>query len=187
MPRKQASKKTPRGTTEEQIPEEISETEQWRLIQESGVLNSIQKPSPSQEPDTFDRIFDTVLFVIPFSFLYLMMDIIVHQQYRQNPTVGDYAGRLIPAIPVISIIIYYINIRKSQRLVQVGAFVASIALGMRLIWIVNRSSWLIITRQGPPVATLWIYSIVILDLLPAVLSLVIICGWLWWAGMQLIF
>ena len=73
MAGKSAARKPQPHPTVEEIPKD----EQWRIIQESGVLKSIgrdAKPNMSQELDTLDRVFDTVLFVIPFSFLYLMMD-----------------------------------------------------------------------------------------------------------------
>ena len=51
---------------------ELAEAEQWRLINNTGVLQKIdnaEKPS-----DAADEIFNAVLLIIPFSFLYLMMD-----------------------------------------------------------------------------------------------------------------
>lgn len=63
---------------------EISEEEQRRLINESGVLNKIPKPeldaSGAEEyPEiTFgEEVLNTVLYVVPFSFLLVMMDMCV--------------------------------------------------------------------------------------------------------------
>ncbi len=66
--------------------EEISEEEQWRLINQSGVLSNISKPSgmesrakdedrDSDEPFSplCEEIFQSILFIIPMSSLYVMM------------------------------------------------------------------------------------------------------------------
>ena len=81
----------------------------------------------------------------------------------------------------------------------------SLAAGTRLIWLVNRAPWYVIMRQvrpnvlfvrnplptrraqGPPLATIWIYAITILDLLPAVVGLCIVAAWVWWSGLNVFF
>ena len=68
--------------------EEIPEDEQWKIIEKSGVLKNIPRsaqPAPSKEQteeevdeDLFspicNEIFNAILFIIPFSSLYIMMD-----------------------------------------------------------------------------------------------------------------
>lgn len=69
---------------------EISEEEQWRLINESGVFKIPRPDQPDQKlpiPPTSDdntdnptfgeEIFNTILYVVPFSFLLLMMEMYV--------------------------------------------------------------------------------------------------------------
>ena len=113
--------------------EEIPEDEQWRIIEQSGVLKNI----PREEIDTQERprvevasdvddalcsplceeIFNAILFIFPFSSLYVMMDMYVlilfsdylihlprsdslaHRQYAQpNPPVRI-LGNLITNLP----------------------------------------------------------------------------------------
>jgi len=169
-----------RTPTEQDIPE----NEKWRLIHESGVLKA--EASKGLDSDLESPIFDTILFVIPFSFLYLMMDMLVHMQYGQHPSTRDYVQRLSTAVPVLFLLVYNINHRKSWRRVQLGLFVASLLLGMRLVWIVNHAPWYVIIKQGPPLATLWVYAIAVLDLTGAVTSLALVGVWLWWFGMKLL-
>ena len=58
----------------------IPEDEQWRLVNESGVLQDLVSQIPKQEreivePITFgDEIFNSMVFLIPFSTLYFCMD-----------------------------------------------------------------------------------------------------------------
>jgi hypothetical protein len=60
----------------------IPEDEQWRLINDSGLLRKIGDDTPelsTKEPDEVppDDIFDAVFLIIPFSFLLLIMDMSV--------------------------------------------------------------------------------------------------------------
>jgi hypothetical protein len=41
--------------------------------------------------------------------------------------------------------------------------------------------------QCPPLATIWIYTIVQLDVVPAVANLAIVAAWVKWKGLKLIF
>lgn len=49
-----------------------------------------------------DEIFNAVVYIIPFSFLLFMMDILVHRQYGRTATYKDIADRLGPGIPSTS-------------------------------------------------------------------------------------
>jgi hypothetical protein len=63
---------------------EISEEEQWRLIKKSGLLSKIDMKPPELSKDEnvaaddekplAEEIFDTTLYLIPFSFLLMMME-----------------------------------------------------------------------------------------------------------------
>jgi hypothetical protein len=63
---------------------EISEEEQWRLINETGILKeAIPRPSAvveaEEKEDTplAEEIFNSVILIIPFSFLLLMFEMCV--------------------------------------------------------------------------------------------------------------
>ena len=68
--------------------EEIPEDEQWKIIEKSGVLKNIPRstqPAPSTEQvedvdeEPFspicNEIYNSILLIIPFSSLYIMMDV----------------------------------------------------------------------------------------------------------------
>ncbi|KAJ3817088.1 hypothetical protein F5880DRAFT_121368 [Lentinula raphanica] len=65
---------------------DIPEDEQWRLINESGVLHKIssdEAPTDS-EYTSMDEILDTSMIIIPFCSLLLLMDILIHNQYGRQ-------------------------------------------------------------------------------------------------------
>jgi hypothetical protein len=66
----------------------LPEEEQWRLINESGILKrlsrapaprseSVENNSDEEDTSTSDEIFNAVLLIIPFSFLLLLMEMYV--------------------------------------------------------------------------------------------------------------
>jgi hypothetical protein len=68
----------------DQSATEIPEDEQWRLVNESGILgkvSSINKKQVTNDEDEAttlaEELFGAVLLIIPFSFLLLMMEMFV--------------------------------------------------------------------------------------------------------------
>ncbi|KAJ7591140.1 hypothetical protein C8J56DRAFT_934782 [Mycena floridula] len=153
---------------------EIPESEQWRLINESGILKKDQTEPPiDAEPKPLaQEILEAIFFIVPFSFLLLMMEILIHFQYNQKPSLETLFNRMISGVPIMSIFIFYTLRYKHYRKMQFFLFVLSTLVGPRMIYLLNHASWLVNMRQCPPLATIWIYAIVQLDLGPAVLSLV---------------
>ncbi|KAG0709542.1 hypothetical protein DFH29DRAFT_2158 [Suillus ampliporus] len=171
---------------------EIPEDEQWRLIQEAGVLRKIsdtQKPAETTdnaEPlPLAEEIFNAVVLIMPFTFFLIMMDILIHQQYAQRPTVSDVAQRLLTNFPILSTFVFYTTRHKANPRLQLALFLLSLGVGPRMIWLVNRGSWLVNIRQCPQFATIWLYTVVQLNLNWAALSLVMIGAWTWFTGMKL--
>ncbi|KAH7922457.1 hypothetical protein BV22DRAFT_1017229 [Leucogyrophana mollusca] len=208
MPRNRKAKSQAAPPSAADQTTEISEDEQWRLIQESGVLQKISQSDASKgnidtedpsadvdgRPPLADEIFSAVILLIPFSFFLLLMDILIHQQYAKRPSAGEFAEHLINSVPILFIFIFYSQSicclaparYKANTRMQIALFLLSLGVGPRMIWLINRGSWLVNMRQCPRFATIWLYTVVQLDLAPAVLSLAMIGGWSWWAGMKLI-
>jgi len=166
---------------------EISEEEQWRLINETAILKDARNTTVAKQEDTplAEEIFSAITLIVPFSFLLFMFDLLIHNQYGRQPTFGDFADRLIPNVPIMSAFIFYTTRYKRTRKMQAFLFVLSLVVGPRMMWLINRGSWLVNMRQCPPLATIWVYTIVQLDLVPAVIGLAIVAGWVKWMGLRL--
>jgi len=91
---------------------------------------------------------------------------------------------------------------KHHRRMQYFLFILSCVVGSRLIYQYKRASWLVnmkqvihqspnlhvvlnIHFQCPPLVTVWIYTILQLDLGPAVLSLFTVASFVWWKGIEI--
>ncbi|KZT62400.1 hypothetical protein CALCODRAFT_426312 [Calocera cornea HHB12733] len=184
MPSSTRNKRRPaKISTPPNITDEIPEDEQWRLVQESGILEQIPTRTPEEPPEATselaaqaenDDIFQCLVYLIPFSSLYALMDILVHQQYRQEVTFYGEARKLIEAVPILAVFIFYTNRHKARRWVQGFLTLLTCASGMRLFWVVNKGTWTSVMRQAAPLSTIWIYGIVQLHLIPAMISLCVI-------------
>jgi hypothetical protein len=102
---------------------DIPEDEQWRLVNQSGILNQIptakQEDKPAEEPvELAEEIFNAAVIVVPFTFLLVLMEVyallfmclclffilnydcrLVHFQYRQQPTFAAIKDRLVSGFP----------------------------------------------------------------------------------------
>jgi len=182
---------------------QISEEEQLRLIEQTGILKEIipvsgqgheaSSTSPRANVDEdedyplTEEIFAATTLLIPMSFLLLMMYILIHFQYGQQPSWDVITNRMLSSVPILAIFIFYTNRYKHNRWVQAGFFVLSVMSGTRMIYQVNYSNWLLNMQQCPPIGTIWVYTVLQLDLGPAALALSTVGIWVWWTGAQLVF
>ncbi|KAI0663013.1 hypothetical protein C8Q70DRAFT_485127 [Cubamyces menziesii] len=190
--RQQAAASAASKTTAMDIPEE----EQWRIIKQSGILEQIPSTTPKGQTEEneegdyeisplADEIFRALYLAIPMSFMLLLMEILVHYQYGRKPSYDALRDRMLPGVPIIMVFVFYTNRYKTDRRVQIAFFWLSCICGTRMVWLLNRGNWLTVMRQSPPIATAWIYTVVQLDLGPAVLSLIVTATYTWYKGFKL--
>lgn len=72
--------------------------------------------------------------------------------------------------------------RLQHPLRQAVFFGASVAAGCYLIYISNTFGYLATMKQAPPLACLWLWAVIELDLAWAVLSLAVAAVFLWRGG-----
>ncbi|KAG9045151.1 hypothetical protein FS837_006950 [Tulasnella sp. UAMH 9824] len=89
--------------------EDIPAEEQERLIKESGLLGQVQKiQRASEQPVDFaDNVFNAVLHVIPLAFLYVIMDVLIHQQYSQDHSMKESLKRVVSGLPFLALLVFY--------------------------------------------------------------------------------
>ncbi|WWC61979.1 uncharacterized protein I303_104566 [Kwoniella dejecticola CBS 10117] len=153
------------------------ETSQLRPDEEqTGVLESEKEDGDGGEEGD-DEIFNTLIMAVPFTFLYLLLDILVHLQYNHRPGIEGLVKGSLTALPT--------NRYPNHWLTNPFLMFSSIFSGCRLIWLVNKASWSVVTAQAPPMGTMWILTIVQLPLSRAVLVLGTVAAWIWWEDMKL--
>ncbi|KAF8974229.1 hypothetical protein BDZ97DRAFT_1751072 [Flammula alnicola] len=176
---------------------EIPEDEQWRLINQSGILNSASietmtsveaaaTQDSTEVPSLSDDIFNAVLLIIPFSSILLLMEILIRQQYGKTASMEAIMDRMVPGVPILSIFIFYTVRYKQHRRIQTLLFTISVLVGSRMLYLIDNASWLVNMKQCPALATIWIYTIVQLDLELAVVSLLTVGAFVWWKDLKIL-
>ncbi|KAJ7068186.1 hypothetical protein C8F01DRAFT_1117216 [Mycena amicta] len=163
----------------------ISQEEQWRLIDQSGVLKKLQTEEREEELSLGEEIFNASLVIIPTYFLLVLMDILTYQQYGQGVNLKTILDRATQAVPILSIFIFYSTRYKRDPRMQTLLFLLGTASGSRMLFLLKRSSYLVNMQQTPPLVTLWIYTVVQMDLGLAVSNLVLVAGFCWWKQLNL--
>jgi len=198
--KRQADKNQGQNAPGLQIPRE----ELLRLVDQTGILEKVpasdHEPTPSSIPPRAsqengddeeyplaEEIFAATTLLIPMSFLLLMMYILIHFQYGQRPSWDVISNRMLSGVPILAIFVFYTNRYTHTRWMQAAFFVLSVTSGMGLIYRVNYSNWLVNMQQCPPLGTIWVYTILQLDLGPAVMALAAVAAWVRWSGARLVF
>lgn len=145
------------------------------IIQQSNIKDKLD--SHPDDDLEIGEVFAAILYIIPFSFLYLLMDLLVSAQYNQWPSFKEEAIQMAKAIPLISLIIFYSNRYASKTWMQIIYFLSSIALGISLIKLINDAPSYQIIKRAPSIGMLWVYTVVQAKLSYAVISCISIAVW----------
>ncbi|EGG04099.1 uncharacterized protein MELLADRAFT_108727 [Melampsora larici-populina 98AG31] len=196
---------------------DISQADQMKLIEQTGILSRIPMSKPSQtkrdsqkpllefakheipkltpesdessteeeeeESDTLplwvDRAFDTFLWTIPFCTIFICLDVAIHAQYGQEVSFNTELKRLVNVAPSLIVLIHFTLHSPKHLFTRFTLFGLSAIGGSYMVFVMNKYSYLLVMKQTPALGTLWIYSVVRMDLIDAVISLVIVAGWCW--------
>ncbi|KAJ1028559.1 hypothetical protein NDA16_001725 [Ustilago loliicola] len=131
----------------------------------------MEEQSATEMSPKVESILDLVIWTMPFGFMYTLLDVLVRQQYGETVGLQDEAMRLVRALPVLAFFIHHNLTTKHQALIQWLLFFTCSACGCSLLYIVNKSSYDVVVQRVAPLGTLWIFSVVRLDLIPACISL----------------
>ncbi|PWN35797.1 uncharacterized protein FA14DRAFT_160800 [Meira miltonrushii] len=135
---------------------------------------------PTGMSTTAERVLDTLIWTIPFAFLYLMLDILIQQQYAIQPNLWEQFLRLINTLPILTIFIYATAVRGNSIMprfaLQLLFLTLGTATGCGFLYIYMRSAQGVVVRRTAPLGTLWIYCTTKMDLSLTVVSLAVIYG-----------
>ncbi|PWZ00485.1 hypothetical protein BCV70DRAFT_216671 [Testicularia cyperi] len=134
-----------------------------------------------------ESVLDLLIWTMPFGFMYTLLDVLVRQQYGETVGFFDQGKRLVGAIPLLALFIYYNLTSRRKVLLQVILFSISVVCGCSLIYIVNKSPYDVVVQRVAPLGTLWIFAVVRLDLLPACVGLAIVAGFVQHQHLKIVF
>ncbi|KAI9302149.1 hypothetical protein BJ944DRAFT_270370 [Cunninghamella echinulata] len=159
--------------------DDIPIAEQERIINQSGLLAKAKQREQElkrQELDTSTAqyIWQAIFLSIPFGFLLAAFDITVKVQFDEPWDYYSLGIKAVKSAPALAPMIYLTNRYKQKTLTQIIMMLGSLLVGSFLLYTLHHSPSLGQMLRSPGLATLWVYFIIQLDLVPAVLSLMIV-------------
>jgi len=165
-----------------------------------GLLNTAERDGKAESVDDVDgplvgRLGDSVMLSISLTMLHMTFDVLVQNQYAVDIEWPATCERGLQAFAVFFILMYCLhphpepsslipNILPAYRhlLSQTLFMAGSVAAGCYLIYITNEHTYYAVMKRAPALGCLWIWSVIELELLPAVGSLGLSAAYLLWNG-----
>ncbi|KAI0857946.1 hypothetical protein F4860DRAFT_505689 [Xylaria cubensis] len=147
---------------------------------------------------TAERIMDSLLWTVSLAMLHFTLDVLVQNQYAMEISWPQIMKRALIAFNVFFAFFYVLHPHPSSPVLMPGLprrfqhplrqtifFVASTVSGCYLIDISSNYGYMAVMKQSPPLGCLWIWSVIELDLIPALVSLSIAGGFFYQGGYSL--
>ncbi|OAA63543.1 hypothetical protein SPI_03706 [Niveomyces insectorum RCEF 264] len=142
-------------------------------------------------PPRAERILDTLLWSVSLATLHFTLDVLVQNQYAVAIEWPEVVARALRALAVLALLFYNLHrhpsdprllpglpARFQHPLRQTVFFVAGTVTGCYLVHITNNYGYIAVMQQAPPIGCLWVWSVIELDLVWAVVSLAVTGGFL---------
>ncbi|MCJ1401612.1 hypothetical protein MMC11_004828 [Xylographa trunciseda] len=149
-------------------------------INRDGTL-SVPEDSPPEE-NLIGPVGEALFYTITLTMLHFTLDVLVHQQYRQEIGWNMIVQRTAITFPILGVLVYIFHPRAAAIWAQVMFLGLSVAAGCYVIYSSNVESYFAVMKRAPPLGTLWVWSVIEMRLEVALLSVVAVLGYFWWGG-----
>ncbi|KAL0091315.1 hypothetical protein J3Q64DRAFT_1807264 [Phycomyces blakesleeanus] len=164
----------------------VPEAEKMRLFESTGLLQKVKQREAElakQHTTSTEYLWQAIFMSIPFAFLLGTFDITVKVQFSEPWTYSGLLIKSLKSIPALIPFIYLTNRYKSSNITQTIMATSSVVVGSFLLYTMHHSPSLGQMMRAPGLATIWVYFVVQLNLLPAVISLLISATY-WYFGLR---
>lgn len=129
---------------------------------------------------------DAVLYGSSLSMLHFTLDVLVYNQYRQDIVWKEIWTRTGVVVPILFFLVYVLHPTPAKRWVAVGKqvffLVTSIVAGSYLIKSGNKHGYYAVMKRAPPLGTLWVWSVIEMQLPYALVGLLAVGAYTWYYG-----
>lgn len=171
-----------------QIPALEAKRRKEREAQAQAQAKESSATAEPSAPTQEDAVFTALLYGITLTTLHLTLDILVWQQYAQDPSWSFLFKRnLKNTLPLAILLVYvfhapFFGLVKFEWLRQGIFFCASVAAGIYAWMLSLDASYLAVMKKVPPSVTLVLWAVMEMRLAPAVGSVAGIAVGVWWLG-----
>jgi hypothetical protein len=177
----------PKGKTLLQLAEE----RQAELNKGKATKRTVGDNTPEGEvpfdDDPIGPFGNAILYSISLSMLHFTLDVIVYSQYREEIVWSEILKRTGTALPIFLFIVYMLHTKTATRfpvLRNIFFLVTSITAGCYMVYSGNVRGYFFVMKTAPPIGTLWVWSVVEMQLPYALASVLAVAGYLWWNGFE---
>ena len=128
---------------------------------------------------------NALIYTLSLSALHVTFDVIVLSQYNQDVVWREIAGRIARMTPALLAVVWMFHreeVLRWPRVRQAFFLGLSVAAGSYLIYAANEYGYYFVMQRAPPLGTLWVWSVVEMDLAWAVLHVMVVGGFMWSKG-----
>lgn len=157
--------------------------EDGRVRDESGNILEAGLGNPDDDP--IGPVGQAVFWSVCLSMFHFTMDVLTFNQYRQEINWAPIWSRTARILPVLWLIIYMTRTETAQsfpRARQILFFLVAVAAGCYTIHVGNEYDYYAVMKQAPPLGTLWVWSVIEMQLPYALASVLLDAGYLYIMG-----
>jgi hypothetical protein len=157
--------------------------EDGRVRDESGNILETGLGGPDDQP--IGPIGQAVFWAVCLSMFHFTMDVLTFNQYRQEVQWKPIWSRTATILPILWLMIYITRIDTAKRFPvarQVFFFGVAVAAGCYTIYMGNNFDYYAVMKQAPPLGTLWVWSVIEMQLPYALASVALNVGYLLFMG-----
>jgi hypothetical protein len=128
---------------------------------------------------------ESVVYSVSLAMLHFTLDVMVFHQYRQDIEWREIFVKTGTMLPALFIVVYALHSRAASRfprVKQVFFLAASIAAGCYLVRSGNEDGYYAVMKRAPPVGSLWVWSVIEMELGYALAHVAVVLGYMWWFG-----
>lgn len=137
--------------------------------------------------DPIGPVGNAVFWAVCLSMVHFTLDVLVYNQYRQEIEWGEIWTHFFTVFPILFLLMFVLGSETANKfpmLKQIFFFGAGLTAGCYIIHVANRYGYYAVMRQAPPLGTLWIWSVIEMNLPFAAVSLLGNFAFLWWGGYE---
>ena len=150
-------------------------------INADGTMTEIPDTEVAEEPEDepIGRFGQAVLYAISLTMAHFTLDVIVHQQYREEIGWDEITKRALGTLPILIGLVYSLHSRSSTLWAQVLFCGIGVGAGCYLIYSSNELGYFAVMKRAPPLGTLWVWSVVEMKLLFALANIAAVGAFFW--------
>ncbi|KAF2665257.1 hypothetical protein BT63DRAFT_429179 [Microthyrium microscopicum] len=126
---------------------------------------------------------NALIYCISLSMLHVTLDVMVLTQYNQDVEWRLIAGRMLRLTPALFVVLYVFHtegVKRWKKMRQLFFLGLSIGAGCYMLYAANEFGYYFVMRRCPPLGTLWVWSVIEMDLAYALVHAATVLGFMWW-------